>query len=129
MPRVSPLLAQPLPSVLAERLEHDEARVAVVGHALDEQAVVDERGDAVEDVDAEVLAGVADGLGRLERAAAGEDREAPEQRLLGRRQQVVAPVDRAAQRLLALRQVARAAGQQLEPPFDARQQFAREAGS
>ena len=91
----SPLLEQPLAAVLAERLEHDEARLAVVGHALHEQAVVDERGDAVEDVDAQVLAGVADGLGRLERAAAGEDRQAAKELLLGRCQQVVAPLDRA----------------------------------
>ena len=33
-----------------------EARLAVVGHTLDEQAVVDERGDADQDVDAQVLA-------------------------------------------------------------------------
>ena len=39
---------------------------------------------------------IADGLGRLERAAAGEDREPAEEPLLGRRQQVVAPLDRAA---------------------------------
>ncbi len=70
------MLEQPLPAVLPERLEHDEARLAVVGRPLDEQAVVDERGDAVQDVDAQVLAGVADGLRRLERAASGEDRQA-----------------------------------------------------
>ena len=86
-------------------------------------------GDAVEDVDAQVLAGVADGFRALERAAAGEDREAAKERLLGRRQQVVAPLDRPAQRLLAFRQVARAAGQQLERPLDAGQELARAAGS
>ena len=66
---------QPLPAVLAERLEHDEARFGVVGRPLNEQAVVDERGDAVEDVDTQILAGVADGLDALERAAAGEHRQ------------------------------------------------------
>ena len=40
--------------------------------ALHEQAVVHERGDAIQDVDAEILEGVAHGLGGLERAAAGE---------------------------------------------------------
>ena len=123
------VLEQPLPAVLAERLEHDEARLAVLGRPLHEQAVVHERGDAVQDVDAQVLAGIADGLRGLERAASGEHRQAAKELLLGRRQQVVAPLDRLAQRLLAFRQVARPAGQQLERPFDARQQLARAAGS
>ena len=43
----------------------------------------------------------ADRLGRLQRPAAGEHRQAPEQRPLGRGQEVVAPVDRRRQRLLA----------------------------
>ena len=55
---------------------------------------------------------VADGLGSLEREAAHEHAEPPKQPLLGLLQQVVAPGDRAAQRLLARGQVARAAGQQ-----------------
>ena len=119
------MLEQPLPAVLPERLEHDEAQFAVLGHSLCEEAVVHERGDAVQDVDAQVLAGVADGLRRLERAPSGEDRQAAKELLLGRGQQVVAPLDRLAQRLLTFRQVACATSQQLERPFDAGQQFAR----
>ena len=53
-----------------------------------------------------------DRLGRRQREAAGEDRQPPEQGLLGRGEQVVAPGDGVAHRLQARRQVARAAGQQ-----------------
>jgi hypothetical protein len=58
---------------------------------------------------------IAHGFGRLERPAAYEHAQPPEQRLLLGVEQVVAPVDRRAQGLLADRQVARAAGKQREP--------------
>ena len=57
----------------------------------------------MQDVHAEVLARVADGLDGFQRAAADEHRQSPEQLLVCRREQVVAPGDRATQRLLALR--------------------------
>ena len=63
-----------------------------------------------------------DGLRRLQREPADEDAEASEQSLLFGRQQVVAPGDRIAQRLLAGRQVPRAARQQREPALQAAQQ-------
>ena len=53
-------------------------------------------------------------LGRVEREAAGEHREAPEHRALALGQQLVAPVDRRLQRLLAGQHRARAAGEQPE---------------
>jgi hypothetical protein len=59
------------------------------------------------DIAAYVLHGV-------ERAAADEDGESAEQRLLLRREQVVAPGDSGAERLLTERQIARAAAQELE---------------
>ena len=53
---------------------------------LPQQALVDQRGDAVEDVDAQVAAPHRrDGLGGLQRAAADEDGQPPEQGLLVRR--------------------------------------------
>ena len=61
-------------------------------------------------------------LSRLQRAAAHKHPQPPEQRLFVFVQQVVAPVDRVAQGLLARRQVARAAGQHLEPVAQSRQQ-------
>ena len=67
-----------------------------------EEALLDERLERVE-------VGLAHLLGRLERAAAGEDGEAGEEALLFWREQVVRPVDRRAQGALALGEVARAA--------------------
>ena len=55
----------------------------------------------VEHVPAGAPAGGAHGLGGVQVAAPGEDRQAAEQGLLRRREQVVAPVERRAQRLLA----------------------------
>ena len=55
-----------------------------------------------------------DGLGRLVGAAAGEDGERAEEPLLRRREQVVRPLDRRAQRLLARIGVP-AALEQVEP--------------
>ena len=98
-----------LERVRADRLEHREARLAVGLLLLAEQAVVDQRRQARQEPVA-----AADRLGGLERAAADEDGEAREQRLLVGAEQLVAPVDRRAQRLLALGQVARAAGEELE---------------
>ena len=53
----------------------------------------------------------------LQGAATGEHRQALEQALLVFAQQIVAPLDGPSQRLLARRQVARAAGQQRQPTF------------
>ena len=72
-----------------------------------------------------ILARIADGLGALERPRSGEHREAPEQALLGVGQQLVAPVDRLAQRLLPDRQIAAAADEQREPALEARQDLRR----
>ena len=66
------------------------------------------------------LPGVADRLRRFERAASREDGETPEQPLLGFVEEIVAPIDRPAQRLLAGRQIPRAPGQQLQPLLQAR---------
>src|SRR5262245_31063634 len=51
--------------------------------------------------------------GRLRRGS-GEHRQAPEKLAFGRVQQVIAPVERAANRALARREVARARRQQVE---------------
>ena len=100
-----------LPRVFADRLEQPEARLAIGRVVTDEEAVVDERGDEVERVVAELAVGVADGLDRLDprtrrrRPTAGGTGPA---RLRGG---VVAPLDRAPQRPLAL-------GQALAAPDD-----------
>ena len=114
---------QLLAAVLAERFEHHEAQLAFLRGPLHEQAVVHERRDAVQHVDAKVFERIADSLRGFERAASGEDRQTAEELLLGRRQQVVAPLDRLPKGLLALRQVPRPAGQELEGPFDPGEQL------
>ena len=92
-------LGEPLERVLADRLEHAEARLAVGALALADEALVDERGDAVEhlaELEPERLAATVSAVSSD--AAADEDAEAREQRLLAVVEQVVAPVDRVPQR-------------------------------
>ncbi len=114
-----------LQRVLAHGLEHREAQLVRRRVDLLDQALVDERRHPVEDRQAGVLAGIAHRLGGLEGAGAGEHREAAEQALLGVAQQLVAPVDRLAQRLLPHRQVGAAAGEQGQPPFEAAEHLRR----
>ena len=103
-----------LGGVRPDRVEQPEARLAV-GDLLDlDQALVDERHQAVEDVAAELGRRPADRLRRGEVAAAREDRQPVEQPPAAVVEQVVAPGDRAAERLLARGQVARAGGQDVE---------------
>ena len=64
-------------------------------------------------------------LGRLEREAADEDRQPPEQRLPILVQQVVAPGDGVAHRPQPLRGIARSPGQQRQPLLQPRQQRRR----
>ncbi len=92
--------------VFTDRVEQPEARLAV-GCLLDlDQALVDERHQAVEDLHADLGRWPADRFGRGEVAATGEDRQPVEQSLAAIVEQVVAPGDRSAQRLLTLGQVA-----------------------
>ena len=105
-PLTVPLGVESLGGVLADRLQHPEALRRVPN-----QALVDERLQAVE-------ARVDDLLGRLQGAAAAEDREPSEEGLLVVRQQVVRPLDRRPQRPLALGCVAGAAGQKRQAPLE-----------
>src|SRR5204862_2187643 len=96
------------------------ARAAVVGS---NQALVDQRRESAQDIQ---LAGrIAYGLHGLECEAAGEDRQPREQLLLVLAQELVAPQDRAAQRLVALRRVEAAATHELEPVAQAGEQLLR----
>ena len=88
-------LRQPLRRELPDRLEHP---VAVGSHGIGaptEEALVEEGRQGVE-------LGVADLLRGLQRTAAAEHREAREQLLLGSVEEVVAPLDRRAQRRVPL---------------------------
>src|SRR5215831_16181019 len=96
-----PSLLQAFAAVFADRLERREARLAIGGAALAEEALVHQRGDGFEDIGVEVFLRIADSFRGLESADTGEDGEPAEELLFGGRQQVVAPVDGAAERTLA----------------------------
>jgi hypothetical protein len=99
------LLVELLGQIFADDLEHRESRLgrglrAVVRDRPDE-ALVDQRGKAVERVDPELVPEVAHLLGRLERPTAGEHRQTGEQPSFSGIEQLVAPVDRGMERPLA----------------------------
>ena len=93
-------VGEALLGVVADRLEHAEARLSagLLGH---EQRPVDQVAEQVDHVIGRDRATADDGLGCLERAAAAEHREAREAPALRHGEQVVAPVDQRAQRLVA----------------------------
>ena len=80
--------------ILAHGLEHGEARLSDGVLASVDEALVHQGMQRVE-------VGVRDRFCPLERAAAGEDGDAAEEALFLGREQVVAPVNRRPQRLLA----------------------------
>src|SRR5690349_17752900 len=90
---------------LADRLQHREAGFAGGTAQPPDEALVDERPQRVEDVEIVVAAHVLRGI---ERPAAGEDGQPGEQAALRLVEQAVTPVERRAQRALAVGQVLRA---------------------
>ena len=72
-------LGETLEAVFPDRLEHPEARLAIARLDLPQQALVDERDERVEHVEAQLTVRVADGHCALDRAATDEDREPPEE--------------------------------------------------
>ena len=88
---------QSLGSELADRVEHHQSSAVRAGDP--DQAVVEERPEAVED--ARVQSRRADRLGSVERPASAESGQPCEQPLGVGLEEVVRPVDRGAQRLLA----------------------------
>ena len=103
----SPLSVEPLGGELADRVEHPEARLAVDLLGPDE-ALVGEGHQAVEDVEPSSSAAGPQTASALSSSQPPTNTRQPgEQAPLACVEQVVAPGDRAAERLLALRQVAR----------------------
>ena len=88
--RIFPLSTRRSSAYLPDRLHHREPALSVRMLTQLEQALVHQRLDAVDHVDAEILFRVGHGLGRFERAAA-EDRQAAEQPLFGFAEQIVTP--------------------------------------
>ena len=101
--------AQPLERVLADRLEHAEARLAVRRLLLRSRLFSSSDLEHVETAPSQTASAPRGGSRRRRRRAARTSA------CSSLAEQVVAPVDRAAQRLLARGQVARAARQQREP--------------
>ena len=104
---------QALGRVLADRLQHRVTHQPRARH-LPQQALVDQLRHAVEHRQADVHRGVAYHLDDLQAGAPGEHRARGEEPPGSLGQQRVAPGDRGAQRLLPVRQVAAAAGQQAQ---------------
>ena len=103
---------QPLERVLADGLEHPEARL-VAGRPA--RPAGGSRRAATPTPSSTSVPAPRDRLGRVDGEAADEHAEAREQGLLVGAQQVVAPLDRRAQRAVAVRQVGRAALEEVEP--------------
>ena len=109
---------QLLEGKLTQGLQHDEAWLTVRTCLLAQQTLVQKRGDTLERVALRFTPSARDGLRRLEGEAPGEDREAPEEHLLLRRQQVVTPGDGVPHRLLPFRDITSASGQQRQPVLE-----------
>src|SRR5262245_59040885 len=106
---------KPLQRVLADGLQHHEARLPVCIVTLIQQALVEQRLKTIQYVEREIALRIAVGLGGLKRVSPDKDRKPAEQRLFSRLEQLIAPIDRGAQRLLVGGQVACAAPQKREP--------------
>ena len=113
-----------LGGVLADRLEHREARFLALLVEADE-ALVHELAQPVDDLAADLAGRAADGLGHVQLEPAAEHRQPIEQVARAVVEQVVAPGDRAAERLLSLRQVPRPARQRGEVVVEARVDLVR----
>src|SRR6266568_5644170 len=97
-----PACGESLQPIFANRLQHEQTGLLSLLLGLLKQAFVDERSNAIQELTRFValVKGSADCLCRLQGAATDEDRESPEESLLGGIEQVIAPRDRVAQCLL-----------------------------
>jgi hypothetical protein len=93
---------EPFARVLADRLQHPEPRLTIAVLLLPEQVLLDERGQAIEDIDA-LPGSVAHRFDSVDATTADEDAQPREQRLLLAGQKLETPRDRRSQRPLALR--------------------------
>jgi hypothetical protein len=115
------LFLEPLRGVRPDRLEHHQARLAVVAVSTPDQALVEERGDAVERIEVGSDVTGQRGGDRLDRLGQGRGKEGEEheEALLAGLEEVVAPLDRRPERLLALGQVAGPAAEELQAVSEA----------
>ncbi len=98
-----------LQPVFTNGFQHQQVRFLTLLLGLLQQAFVDERGHAIQDMGCAVGEDAAHGFDRVQRVTAHEDGEALEETLLCHVQQIVAPRDGVAQRLLPGRDILPAA--------------------
>src|SRR5918999_1751094 len=108
---------------LPDRLQHGEPGLAIPGLSRPRHAVIRQILEPVENP--QVEAGPADDLSRFEAPAAAEDSQAGDQALRLGVEQVMAPLDRAAERSLPFGKVAGSAGEERKTPDQALQQDLR----
>jgi hypothetical protein len=108
----------------ANRLQQAESRFAAHVALAPHEASLDQSAQSLEDVHAARDA-PADGFGRLEREATHEHGKAPEQSLLGSREQLVTPANGSTERLMPFGQIARTTLEQIEPPTQSGEQCLR----
>jgi hypothetical protein len=105
----SMLYFQFLECVFANRLEHCKARLTVWLIDQFQQALIDHRCHAVEQLQVEIGLRIADCFGTFQCAAPDKYGQSSKKRLLGRAKEVIAPIDGGTKGLLSLRQVTRTA--------------------
>ena len=116
---------QPAGRVLADRLQQPVRLLAGLG---DHERLVDQRAHVLQHVERVDLVVARDRLGRVEGEATGEHRQPIEHRALGVGQQLVGPVDRGLQRLVARHRGAAPAGEHPEPLVEPLEDLGRRDG-
>src|SRR5947209_17633170 len=119
-----PARRENLQPILADRLQHQEAWFLAFLLGLLQQAFVDKRSNALQYLPCftTVFTCSADCLYCLQSITTNEDGEPPEESLLRGIEQVIAPCNRVAQRLLPCRYVTRGACQHRQPLIQSHEQ-------
>ncbi len=108
---------QPLARILADGLQHGEPPLAADAVDAPQQALVHERLHPVDDVHFRKRANGRRHPFDVLEPRAGEDSESLEQQTLVGAKQLVAPLDRPAERPLPVREIARPSAEQIKPAF------------
>ena len=97
--------------VLANCFQHAETRFTLARLYLLHQTFIHHRGHALKQIQVEITLGIAHSFYAFQIASPCEHRQSSEKPLLVGTQKIVAPVHGGTESLLALRQIARSAGQ------------------
>src|SRR6266536_101047 len=113
---------EPVQPVLTDRFQHPESWLHISDRFLSHQILVQQRGDAIQYINAQIGVRIAERFGNRHGPSRHKRGEPPEEPLLGLVEQIMAPGDRAEQRLLTNGEIPRPTRQQWEPPTEPRQQ-------